>query len=441
MQFCPDLGWVSSGGWVLITETRKLAKAAVAALALLSAGCSIVPATGPQGADVLNHSEGGEPVAVPYALVKVTPEVVRILGRYTPRLSTAFADRSPPKAFHFGIGDVVSVTIFEAAAGGLFTAENGIHAGNFVTIPNQAVDENGNIEVPYAGEVRAKGRTPAQIQADIANVLKARALEPQVVVSLAQQNTSLISVLGDVHQAGRFPASPSGERILDAIARAGGPVSQGYDVWVSLERQGHRASVPFGALLYEPANNIYVVPNDVIYLYNQPQTFLAFGGIGSNSNTTAISVGSNGGSATGGQGLYRFDAWRLSLAEAIARHGGLNDSLAEPGWVFLYRGETREVASQLGVDCSKFEGPIIPIIYNLDLRDPSTYFLTQNFEMRNKDVIYTSNAASVETTKFLTFLRLIMATANDPITYATNGLILRNTIQGTGSTTVVTGVR
>jgi polysaccharide biosynthesis/export protein len=425
----------------LITATQKLATAAIAALALSSAGCSIVPATGPQGTDVVNQSEGGVPVALPYALVKVTPDVVGILGRYAPQLSTAFADRAPPRAFRFGVGDLLSVTIFEAAAGGLFTAENGLHAGNFVTIPNQAVDDHGNIAVPYAGVVRAQGRTPAEIQTDIANALKSRALEPQVVVALAQQNTSLVSVLGDVRTAGRFPASPSGERILDVIARAGGPSSQGYDVWVSLERKGHRATVPFGALLYEPANNIYVLPNDVIYLYNQPQTFLAFGAAGSNNATTAISINASSGSATGGQGLYRFDAWRLSLAEAIAKQGGLNDNLAEPKWVFLYRGETREVASRLGIDCSKYLGPIIPVIYNLDLRDPSGYFLAQKLEMRNKDVIYTSNAATVETTKFLQFLRLIMATANDPIIYATNGMVLKNTIAGTGSTTVVTGVR
>ena len=100
-------------------------------LALLSAGCSIVPATGPQGVDVLNRSEGGEPVSVPYALVKVNRDVVRVLGKYTPRLSTAFADRTPPKAFRFGIGDIVSVTIFEAAAGGLFTSDAGVRAGNF----------------------------------------------------------------------------------------------------------------------------------------------------------------------------------------------------------------------------------------------------------------------------------------------------------------------
>src|SRR6202011_5922962 len=112
--------------------------------------------------------------------------------------------------------------------------------------------------------------------------------------------------------------------------------------------------------------------------------------------------------------------------------------LADPASVFLYRGETREVALRLGVDCSRFEGPIIPVIYVVNFRDPSGYFLAQTFEMRNKDVIYTSNAASVETTKFLTFLRTVMATANDPIIYATNGFVLKNAIQGTGATTVIT---
>ena len=243
----------------MIAATRIFANSAIVALALLSAGCSIMPATGPQGSAVLNESDGGEGVAVPYALVKVTPEVIRVLGRYAPRLSRAIADRTSPQAFRFGVGDLVSVTIYEAAAGGLFSSENGSRSGNSVTIPNQAVDESGNIAVPYAGEVRAKGRTPAEIQADIVNALKARALEPQVVVALAKQNTSLISVLGDVRQAGRFPASPSGERILDAIALAGGPVSQGYDVSGIAGAEGSSCSVPFGTLLYEPANNIYVM--------------------------------------------------------------------------------------------------------------------------------------------------------------------------------------
>lgn len=361
-----------------------------------------------------------EPDSLPYGLVKLTPETVRILGQYTPRLSSAFANRTPPKAFRFGIGDTVSVTIFEAAAGGLFIpAEAGVRPGNFVTIPNQAVDNNGTISVPYAGNIAAKGRTPVEIQQAIVAALKNRAIEPQAVVSLVDQRASLISVLGDVRSAGRFPAAASGERILDAITRAGGTNSQGYDVWVTLEREGHRASVPFGSLVYEPTNNIFVIPNDTIYLYSQPQTFVAFG-------------------AAGTQGQYKFDAWRISLAEAVGKHGGLSDSLADPASVFLYRGETREVAERLGIDCSRFQGPIIPVIYQVNFRDPSGYFLAQTFEIRNKDVIYISNAASVEATKFLTFLRTIMATVNDPIIYATNAYALKAASSGIGSTTIIT---
>ena len=356
---------------------------------------------------------------------RLTREISERLAQYTPRIANTFTDRRPPPAFEFGVGDVVSVTIFEAAAGGLFIpAEASVRPGNFVTLPNQEVDNNGNISVPYAGNIRAKGRTPVQVQAAIVDALKNRAIEPQAVVSLATQATSLITVLGDVLRPGVLTAVRAGEHVLDSIARAGGPSKAGYDTMVLLERGGRRAVATFGALVYQPANNIYSRPGDTIYVYNEPQTFLAFGATGV--------LG-----ASGRQGQILFEAWRLSLAEAMAKTGGVNDAQGDPAAVFLYRGETREVAEHLGIDCSKFSGPIIPIIYNLNLRDPAGFFLAANFEMRNKDVIFVANAVSVEVTKFLNFLRTIMATANDPIVYATNYYTLVNTIKGVGTSTIV----
>ena len=64
----------------------------------------------------------------PYGLVKLTPKTVSILEEYGPRtLSATFGDHRPPPEINFGIGDVVGVTIFEAAAGGLFIpAEAGV---------------------------------------------------------------------------------------------------------------------------------------------------------------------------------------------------------------------------------------------------------------------------------------------------------------------------
>ena len=56
-----------------------------------------------------------------------------------------------------GVGDILNISIFEAAPGGLFTpgTASGARPGNFVDLPPQAVDQKGSIYVPYAGEVPA----------------------------------------------------------------------------------------------------------------------------------------------------------------------------------------------------------------------------------------------------------------------------------------------
>jgi polysaccharide export outer membrane protein len=356
----------------------------------LSGGCSIMPTSGPASGDI-RAGVPLEPDGLPFGLVRMTPSILDTLAAYAPRIGTIFKDRRGPQEIRFGVGDVVSVTIFEAAAGGLFIPiEAGVRPGNFVSLPNQNIDSKGNISVPYAGAIPARGRTQAEVQQSIVDALRNRAIEPQAVVALIDQRTSLI--------------------LLDSITRAGGPKGQGFDTWVMLEREGRRATVPFGALVYEPTNNIYARPNDTIYVYREPQTFVAFG-------------------ASGQQGQFNFDAWRISLAEGVAKAGGLNDTLAEPAAVFLYRGEPRDVAERLGIDCSKFEGPIIPVIYNVNFRDPAGYFLATKFQMRNKDVVYVSNATTVEAAKAMQYFRLIVATTNDPIVAAQNAVILRSLVK------------
>jgi polysaccharide biosynthesis/export protein len=361
------------------------------AAALSCGGCIITPASGPGSLAIdVGLSDRG----VQYGLVRITPDVIKLLSEYEPHgIAGTFPDKRPPPEIKFGIGDVVSVSIFEAAAGGLFIPiEAGVRPGNFVTLPNQAIDTGGNVSIPYAGPIRAAGRTPTQVQQAIVEAIRNRAIDPQAVVALATQNTSLISVLGEVNTPNRFPAQPAGERILDAITRAGGIKEQGNESWVVLERNGKRASVPFGAMIYDSANNIWVHPGDTIYVYREPQTFLAFG-------------------AAGQQGQFNFDQWRLTLAEAMAKAGGLLDIQADPASVYLYRREPRQLAEKLGVDCSKFEGPTVPVIYNVSFRDPAGYFLGTKLAMRNKDVVFAANAASVEIIKINALIATFVANA------------------------------
>jgi polysaccharide biosynthesis/export protein len=380
-------------------------------------GCGWMSVSGPATMDILSGQR--DPMSLNYAIVKITPRVIEVQSKNLPRLIGFGANRLP-RDITYGIGDILSVTIFEAGSGGLFIpSEGGVRPGNFVSIPNQAVDIHGNISIPYAGSIRARGRTQVEVQDAIVAALKNRAIEPQVVVSTVEQKTSMISILGEGRSA-RIPATAAPERMLDVISRAGmvtisiSPGTAGAETWVLLERNGRRAIAPFGALLFEPANNIYVHPNDTIYLYREPQTFLSFGAVGT-------------------QQQVPFGAWRLSLAEAIGRAGGLLDIQADPASVFLYRGEARDVAEAMGIDCTPYEGPLIPVIYTITLRDPAGYFLASSFEMRNKDILYVSNSFSVESTKFMTYLNTVNTTIQGPITTVTSAYGLRNIIQGTGA--------
>ena len=378
---------------------RRLPTFAAISGTILIAGCGLLPDAGPNALAIKSGATWNGP---PFGLIRLTPNVVNVLDEYGPRTLTAtFGDHRPPPEIKFGIGDVVSVSIFEAAAGGLFIpSEAGVRPGNFVTLPNQPIDTKGMISVPYAGLVPAAGKTPPQVEQSIVDRIKNRAIEPQAVVALVTQNTSLITVVGEVNSTftptGRIAAQPVGEHLLDVISRAGGLRDQGQDTWVVLERHGHRAAVPFGALIYEPANNIWAWPGDTIYLYKEPQTFLAFG-------------------ASGQQGQLQFSAgnqssaWRMTLAEAVAAAGGLLDLQADPGSVFLYRREPRALAERLGVDCSKMDGPTVPVVYSVSFADPAGYFLATRVQMHNKDVIFAANAQSVEITKFTQFLNALIS--------------------------------
>jgi len=373
-----------------------------------ASGCTQLPVDGPDrrsielGASATVVKEDPRSTMVDYALVDISANVVERAAYIAPdSLFRTFGQRpGPAPIIRVGEGDVVQVTIFESSAGGLFIpAEAGVRPGNFVTLPNQIVDRSGTISVPFAGSVQASGRSLSEIQKDIESKLQNRAIEPQAVVSLVEQNATEVSVVGEVlNGANKFKVRFNGDRILDMISKAGGLRYPGYEVFVTLQRKGKRATIYFPNLVNNPAENIYVNPGDTIYVYREQQRFVAVGALGS----------------TGQTAQFPFEQERLSLNEAVAKAGGLLNTRADAQQVFLYRMEDRNVLAAMHVKLDKFppSQKYIPTIYRTNYRDPSSFFVAQGFPVRHKDVIYVATADSVEIVKFLDYLRAITSTVS-----------------------------
>ena len=83
------------------------------------------------------------------------------------------------------------------------------------------VRSDGRISLPLVGEMQATGRTPLQLEQEIATKLKNFITTPEVTVIVQQVNSRKFNVLGEVTKPGAYPLTAS-TTIMDAIATAGG---------------------------------------------------------------------------------------------------------------------------------------------------------------------------------------------------------------------------
>jgi polysaccharide export outer membrane protein len=383
---------------------------AIALVALLPA-CTLLPGTGPTSDAVNGNATAGvrSTTPLPYALVDVTADTIGFLSQ--PNLITfkgEFPDKRAKPNQVIGVGDVLDISIFEAAPGGLFTPGQaaGARPGNFVTLPSQAVDQKGSIYVPYAGEIPAAARTIPEIQQAIVARLRNRAIEPQVVVSLNTQHSSVVSVLGDVNTPGVLALNSVGERLLALLARAGGPKFEAIESYVTLQRDGKRVKVLLSRVVHDPNENIFIRPNDVIFVTHEAPTFTALGALNQNvfGFNTEIS----------------FDVETLTLAQAMGKSGGLNDQQSDPREIYVYRYEERHFLEKLGVDTTRFVTDAIPTIYRVDVRDPSGMLIASAFQMRTKDVLYVANAKVVDYYKLLNLINQTAAATSNTANAVTN---------------------
>jgi len=347
------------------------------------AGCADLPSSGPDALAVMDP-DALNSVSRPYEVIDIDPSTIDLLSR-RPRTSFAarFGDHRPSVEPVIGVGDMITVTIWEASSGGLFSspaALERISAGaNSATIPEQVVGRDGAITVPYAGRVKVAGRTTRAVQEVVQHALEGKAIQPQVLVTDNKPISSTVTIGGEgVGASQRLPLSVKGDRLLDVIAEAGGVRMAVNDIVVVLQRNGVTERVPLQRVTSDSHENIFMRPGDVVTLVRDPQTYFMYG-------------------ATISNGEIPFGTDQLTLAQALVKVGGLADYRSDAHGIFVFRLEQPSIFREMRPNSTVVaRGGRIPVVYHLDLSNPNSLFLEQRFQIASHDLLYISNAPTVQ---------------------------------------------
>jgi len=97
-----------------------------------------------------------------------------------------------------------------------------------------------------------------------------------------------------------------------------------------------------------------------------------------------------------------FESVGITLAQALGRSGGLQDTRADVKGVFIFRLEDPAALDPAVAQGARTtpDGKV-PVIYRVDLKNPASFFVAQGFPIRNKDVLYVSNAPIADLQKFV----------------------------------------
>lgn len=391
--------------------THRVLKSVLASCALSLGACSALPGNAPTESVVLKTASDAKRNPLEFLILPVTSQVAEVLATEQPPLiSTLYRDAlGPVSNDRIGVGDRLNITIFELGSGlfsgaapnvssngDLSAASGATGSVTHQTLPPTDVEANGTITIPYVGRMNVVGSTPQALAQQIKSALAGKSQDAQVMVHIATDISNTVIVSGAVHHPGRVLLSTAQERLSDVVAIAGGANNPPEDTLVQLVRGGRSGGTDLGTLETHPSEDIPARPGDRLHVIYQPRSYTVFGAASKN----AMQV--------------EFNSPTLSLAEAVARVGGPNDNLADPNAVFLFRFEDTVAAKALNINTPPtLKG--IPVIYKLDMMDPTSYFLAQKIPIKSKDVLLIANA---KTNRFYKFNQLISTLVSPAITAA-----------------------
>ncbi len=373
-------------------QTSTIAASSVAALiALLLSGCAgFLPGIGPSRKTIDEAKPPPNTVAI--QLIDINDAVTRqLLAQRELRLFSETLGNQRIASRTVGPGDMLEVSIWEAAPATLFATapvnSNSamIATSHATTLPEQPVDDEGFIFVPFAGRIPAAGKTIQSIESEVVSRLNGKANQPEVMVRMTRNFSSNATVVGEVNVSTRVPLVPGNERLLDALAAAAGVRQPVNKMTIQVTRADNVYSLPLETIIRDPRQNVPLQPGDVVTALFQPYSFTALGATGKNEE-------------------INFETQGITLAQALARSGGLIDSRSNARGVFIFRFEPKAALAWPHEPVTTTSEGMVPAVFRIDLSDPASFFAIQSFPIENRDILYVSNAPITEVQKALNVL-------------------------------------
>ncbi len=363
---------------------RRLRLTPVLALALTLGACGL-PRSGPSHSEILAGSvENGGQTNIVY----VTDEIARAATVETPLgFSRAFLNAGRAATDRIQAGDVISITVWENQTNGLLAAPG----ANSTRLNDIQVDALGNIFVPYAGVIRASGRTPEELRTKITALLRPQTPDPQVEVRRKPGNAVSVNVVGGVRKQGVYLLSAAARSLTSILASAGGISIDPAGTKITVQRGNESGSVWLRDLYANPANDINLRAHDQIIVAKDARYFTVLG-------------------STSGQTRVDFMSRDPSVLDALSAVKGLDGNAADPRGIFIFRMEPAAVANAV-LKTDRFTTPQ-RLAYVIDLTQKESIFTAEAFKIRDRDAVYVTEAPFVTWTRVLNSISGTVNTIN-----------------------------
>lgn len=289
----------------------------------------------------------------PAVIAKQIQEREAVEAKMASVRAAASTEAAAPYSYLVAPQDVLRVTVWNHP-------ELNNPSGVLNDLQGRVVNNDGFFFYPYAGQVKAAGRTVKEIRDELAKKLAAVLVEPQVDVSVLTYRGKRAFVMGQVDKPGIVPITDVPLTITDLITQAGGLKPEADLKGSSLMRGGKTLPVDLYALYYQGdvSQNIRLQPGDILTIpENRYNKIFVLGEV------------------TKPQSLI-MPRGRLSLAEAVSDSGGFNPLSANAGQLYVIR--------------SGSNGR--PQIWHLNAAAPDALVLADRFDLQPRDIVYVDPA-------------------------------------------------